>query len=151
MIPRGTTYHVGYTTLEAVKSRFDDDPNSSPSFTEGARGIVCCECGPLGVWATEERDSAMAKGKTRPEPPTSGKPVPRAAKDVEPRLARFFSTLETEAEKRFERLVLRLVWRLGLVSRHAIRGLSQRIDQLERRLRVPQAASRRKSAAPARV
>ena len=43
--------------------------------------------------------------------------------------------LEKQAEDRVERLFVRLIWRLGLVSQKDVRGLAQRIDQLERRLR----------------
>ena len=66
----------------------------------------------------------------------------RIAKQVESRMQRFFSTLEGQAEKRFERTVARLVWRLGLVSRKDVRGLVQRIDALERR--SPRARAGRK-------
>lgn len=57
----------------------------------------------------------------------------RVAKQVESRMLRFFTTLEQQAEKRFERTVARLVWRLGLVSRKDVRGLAKRIDALEKR------------------
>ncbi len=57
----------------------------------------------------------------------------RLAKEVESRVQRFFATLERQTEKRFERAVARLVWRLGLVSRKDVHGLVQRIDALERR------------------
>jgi hypothetical protein len=77
--------------------------------------------------------------------PTRAKPVQRATKEAEPRIGRVFSMLEKQAEERFERLFVRLIWRLGLVSQQDVRGLSQRIDQLERRLRERRSTSHLKA------
>ena len=48
---------------------------------------------------------------------------------------RVWSALDKQIEERFERLFVRLIWRLGLASQKDVGGLSQRIDHLERRLR----------------
>ncbi len=80
----------------------------------------------------------MASKKMARRPPT--KRTPRSAgptKDVEARLSRLWSSLDKQLEERFERLFVRLIWRLGLASQKDVGGLSQRIDQLERHLRAP--------------
>jgi F0F1-type ATP synthase membrane subunit b/b' len=75
------------------------------------------------------------------------KRVRRATRQVEPRIERLFSALEKQAQQRFESLVVRLVWRMGLVTQKEMRGLSQRISQLEHRVQSGRPARRQKSAA----
>ena len=80
----------------------------------------------------------MTKKKgARHEPGVKAKRLHRVADAAEPRSEGLFTTLEKQAEERFERLFVRLIWRLGLVSQKDVRNLSQRIDQLERRVRRP--------------
>jgi hypothetical protein len=59
-----------------------------------------------------------------------------AKQDVETPLTQLLSMLDKTLEERFEGLFVRLIWRLGLVSQKDVGRLSQRIDQLERRLRA---------------
>lgn len=61
---------------------------------------------------------------------------PGGAKQAEARITRMLSTLDKQLEERFEHLFVRLIWRLGLASQKDVGGLSQRIDDLERRLRA---------------
>jgi len=79
----------------------------------------------------------MAKKKVSRHKPTvrGARPLAEAG-DVTPHNEAFFSTLEKQAEEGFERLFVRLIWRLGLVARKDVTGLSQRVGALERRLRV---------------
>ena len=48
VIPRGTLYHVGFTTPEELESWFDDDPDMLPSLTQDEDGLVrfdvCTSC-----------------------------------------------------------------------------------------------------------
>ncbi len=77
----------------------------------------------------------MASKRTPHEPTKRTQRGRGAAKGVEARLTRVWSTLDKELEDRFERLFVRLIWRLGLASQKDVGGLSQRIDHLERHLR----------------
>ena len=90
----------------------------------------------------------MANKKAiRGEPSIAPKRARGTTKEPEPRIARVFSILEKQAEQRFERLFVRLIWRLGLVSQKDVRELLQRIEQLERRLEVRRSPPHPKSAA----
>jgi len=48
MIPRGATFHVGYTTPDTLKSWFSDMPKLMPKIAEEPDGTiridVCAEC-----------------------------------------------------------------------------------------------------------
>jgi hypothetical protein len=79
-----------------------------------------------------------------------------ANKEAAVRCERVSSIFEKQAEKRFERLFVRLIWRLGLVSQKDVRELGQRIEKLEHRLGVrhpaphPRSAARKPSAVSSR-
>ena len=53
-----------------------------------------------------------------------------------PRNGQVFSILEKQIEEQFERIFVRLIWRLGLVSQKDVRDLSQRIERVERHLQI---------------
>jgi hypothetical protein len=59
-IPRGSTYHVGYTTPDAVESWVADDPGFLPTFTQEVddtvRIDVCEQC-------TEESEEILANSQ----------------------------------------------------------------------------------------
>ena len=88
----------------------------------------------------------MARKKTaHHEPTTSAKHAQATAREADARIKHLLSALEAQLEERFERLFVRLIWRLGLGSQKDVRGLSQRIDRLERRVLVRRPIARLKA------
>jgi len=77
----------------------------------------------------------MAKKVSRHEPTRRGKHTAGAADDATSASAALVSALGKSTDEGLERLFVRLIWRLGLVSRKDVNGLSQRLEDLERRLR----------------
>jgi hypothetical protein len=93
----------------------------------------------------------MATKKTPRQAPTKRPRRRRGQTEVaEIGIARVLSALDKQIEDRFEQLFVRLIWRLGLASQKDVGGLSQRVEQLERRLqtRPRLRAVRRKPPAP---
>ena len=77
----------------------------------------------------------MASKKTaHPEASKRRRPGHNATNQAAARTPPVLPILDRQLEERFERLFVRLIWRLGLASQKDVRGLSQRLDQLERRL-----------------
>jgi hypothetical protein len=97
----------------------------------------------------------MASKKVARRAPTANTERIRGAtkKNVDAPITQLLSMLDRTLEERFEGLFIRLIWRLGLVSQKDVGRLSQRIDQLERRLAARRPPARlkavpRKPAAP---
>ena len=88
-------------------------------------------------------DKKVMRGKARMNP----KRVRGASKPAETGIKRVVPILEKQAEKRFERLFVRVIWRFGLVSQKDVRDLLQRIEHLERRLGIGRPSPRLKPAA----